>query len=154
MRATASRRRWRVQAKPVRGWWAAQGLVRRHDEAIAVPAVLDSGALVGARRVVLEKLYSSLNPVSRQIDAEIEKLDGVEACDPLGTAGVGAKAIAQCSAGGGGVTKLSAGLAAAWQVWGGGVTRGWHWVGGFGAEFWGDLGIHEGHEGREGCEGG
>ena len=81
------------------------------------------------------------------VGRSVARVCGWRQC-PLG------KAIAQCSAGGGGVTKLSAGLAAAWQVWGGGVTRGWHWVGGFGAEFWGDLGIHEGHEGREGCEGG
>ena len=39
--------------------------------------MLDSGALVGARRAVLDKLYLSLNPLwlSRRIDAEIEKLE-------------------------------------------------------------------------------
>ena len=53
-------------------------VVRRHDEAMTpYQRMLDSGALVGARRVVLEKLYLSLNPLwlSRQVDAEIEKLE-------------------------------------------------------------------------------
>ena len=38
--------------------------------------MLRSGALVGARRAVLEKMYRSLNPLwlSRRIDEEVEKL--------------------------------------------------------------------------------
>ncbi len=52
-------------------------VVRRHDEAMTpYQRMLDSGALVGARRLVLERLYASLNPlwVSRRIDEEIESL--------------------------------------------------------------------------------
>lgn len=54
-------------------------VVRRHDEGMTpYRRMLGSGALVGARRVVLEKLYASLNPLwlSRQIDSEIDKLCG------------------------------------------------------------------------------
>ncbi len=53
-------------------------VVRRHDEGMTpYRRMLGSGALVGARRVVLEKLYASLNPLwlSRQIDSEIDKLE-------------------------------------------------------------------------------
>jgi len=52
-------------------------VIRFHDEAkTPYQRMLDSGALVGARKAVLEKLYLSLNPLqlSRQIYQETEKL--------------------------------------------------------------------------------
>ena len=51
--------------------------IRRHDEgATPYQRMLSSGAVSGARRMVLEKLYRSLNPLrlSRQIDEETAKL--------------------------------------------------------------------------------
>ena len=48
-----------------------------HDEgATPYQRMLRSGVLVGARQVVMERLYLSLNPLllSRQIEAETEKL--------------------------------------------------------------------------------
>ena len=53
---------------------------RRHDGGTTpYQRMLESGALVGARRAVLERLYLSLNPLwlSRQIDPETEKLPGL-----------------------------------------------------------------------------
>ena len=55
-------------------------VVRRHDAGTTpYQRMLQSGALVGARRRILDKLYLSLNPLwlSREIDAEIEKLEGL-----------------------------------------------------------------------------
>ena len=52
-------------------------VVRYHDEATTpYQRMLQSGALTGARKAVLEKLYLSLNPLrlSRQIEAETEEL--------------------------------------------------------------------------------
>ena len=55
-------------------------VVRRHDGGTTpYQRMLQSGALVGARRRILEKLYLSLNPLwlSREVDAEIEKLESL-----------------------------------------------------------------------------
>ena len=52
-------------------------VVRYHDKATTpYQRMLQSGALAGARKAVLEKLYLSLNPLrlSRQIEAETEEL--------------------------------------------------------------------------------
>ena len=52
-------------------------VVRYHDEATTpYQRMLQSGALTGARKAVLGKLYLSLNPLrlSRQIEAETEEL--------------------------------------------------------------------------------
>ena len=52
-------------------------VVRYHDEATTpYQRMLESGALAGARKAVMDKLYLSLNPLSlsRQIEAEIDKL--------------------------------------------------------------------------------
>ena len=52
-------------------------VVRYHDEATTpYQRMLQSGALTGARKAVLEKLYLSLNPLrlSWQIEAETEEL--------------------------------------------------------------------------------
>ena len=55
-------------------------VVRYHDEGMTpYQRMLQSGSLAGAREMVLEKLYLALNPLSlsRQIDAETEKLVGM-----------------------------------------------------------------------------
>ena len=55
-------------------------VVRRHDGGTTpYKRMVQSGALVGARRRILERLYMSLNPLSlsRQIEDEIDKLEGL-----------------------------------------------------------------------------
>ena len=55
-------------------------VVRRHDGGTTpYQRMVQSGALVGARRRIMERLYMSLNPLSlsRQIEAEIDKLEGL-----------------------------------------------------------------------------
>ena len=55
-------------------------VVRRHDGGTTpYQRMVESGALEGARRRILEKLYLSLNPLwlSRQVEEEIDKLQGL-----------------------------------------------------------------------------